>query len=410
MIIIRINSHLKNQSKLIHNFGAKVRNKSKSVVKKFRKNLVRINHRIQLRISPNKNLVFQACAVKQGSRNSYTLVIAPHSAIRENDKFGGSTKDIWAMVEDLQALDISIRFLWISREDLESIAGCKASAEIEDDIRFASSVIFTIPGAHRRIIRYLSRINSKLIYRAHNPEYLHRIQWAISSEGLLFGRYLFRAVVGLISDYYAIRRCQNVLVQSDWESQLYWQRIAIWTRAKTKIQTYTYNSPSYITEHLKANRSGIVVVGAAAKGTKISELDASFLANLTLIEKSFRQKNIDIESIGYLGLSKGFLKDNWVENPLNSLTAAAAIVVPSSRGYGMKTKILDALNLNQGVIVSRTLWLRLPESFRESVVAVSSWKDLGPEIFEASIKKASKPDVLAIERLEVLNKCIERAA
>jgi hypothetical protein len=261
--------------------------------------------------------------------------------------FNGSTKDTQSLIEDLELHDIPFKLVCVSRKSLHAWIDLKPRIIEGGRKRHFSHTIISIPGPSGFLLLGLKVIGYRNIhFRSHNAEALHRIDWLRAEVGL--GRrirLLNRLISGTISDFLVAFFASTVLVISKVEVSKYWNKVfALWRK---KFVFFPYKPPSHIdkvTTDLKQHTKFVLIVGAYRSGTRISDADNSFLRNGAKVHDYFNSLGWELHSVGN-DVFYDFCDVNWgfVEDLDVLMRSADFVLIPTSKGWGFKTKILDAL-------------------------------------------------------------------
>lgn len=304
------------------------------------------------------------------------LLIVGKDYLIEGLNYNGSTKDIQSLIEDLKLNHIRFKLVLVSRKSLHAWIDLKTQMIDGVNRRYFSDVIVSIPGASGFFLPGLKILGfSNIHFRSHNAEVLHRIDWLRAEVGIVGRlRILKRVIFGAISDLLVAYLSTTILMISKVEINKYWNK---WfPLCKKKFVYFPYKPPSHlvkITHDRKPKERFVLIVGPYHSGTKISEADKDFLRNGAKIRDYFNREGFELNSVGngvyydFCDLNCGFVEDIDL-----LMRSADFVLIPTSRGWGFKTKILDALFNNIGVIVSVDLAQR-SAPYSEFYSVVTSW-------------------------------------
>ena len=304
------------------------------------------------------------------------LVIVGKDYLIEGLNYNGSTKDIQSLIEDIELNHIRFKLVLVSRKSLHAWIDLKTQIIDGVNRRHFSDVIVSIPGASGFLLPGLRILGfSNIHFRSHNAEVLHRIDWLRTEVGILGRlRILKKLIFGAISDFLVAYLSTTILMISKVEITKYWNK---WfPLCKKKFVYFPYKPPSHLVNIIHGRNPKerfVLIVGPYNSGTKISEADKDFLRNGAKIRDYFNREGFKLNSVGngvyydFCDLNFGFVED------IDLLVRSAVFVlIPTSRGWGFKTKILDALFNNIGVVLSLNLAQR-SAPYSEFYSVVTSW-------------------------------------
>jgi len=303
----------------------------------------------------------------------------PNDFRLEKPNFNGGTKDIQSTLEQLSEMGISYELFHVSRTSSHALYTL-----LREPSRFfsISHIIVSIPGASGLIIPYLKILGfSEITFRSHNAELLHRWDWIKSSKSVwIILKSIKKMIFGFFSDFFVSLFASNILSVSEKEIDIYWSVLFPWSRRKLKF--FPGVSPSHIgnghlfREHEGGRRTYATIVGGFEGGTVISRADRHFINQGHKIKKYFNAMGFRLVSVGSsFNLDFCDINFGFVDNYLEILHNSEIVIVPTSNGWGFKTKIADAVTLHQSVIVTETLYNRLG-IWRQMVSPIRDWADI----------------------------------
>ncbi len=290
--------------------------------------------------------------------------------------FNGSTKDTQSLIEDLTLLDTPLKLVCVSRKTLHAWIDLKPQIMSGSKRHHFSHILISIPGPSGFLLLGLRVLGYRNIhFRSHNAEAFHRLDWLRAEVGFARRlRILKRLFLGTISDFLVAFLASTVLVISKVEVSEYWNKL--FALRRKRFIFFPYKPPSHIAEmrsDQKKNGKFVLIVGAYRSGTRISDADNEFLQNGEMIHHYFNNHGWELHSVGN-GVFYDFCDVNWgyVEDLDELMRSADFVLVPTSKGWGFKTKILDALFNNIGVILTESLAKR-SKPYLNFYSTVSSW-------------------------------------
>lgn len=315
------------------------------------------------------------------------LHVIPVSANSEELRFHGSTKDLRCRTEIFKTLGFTVKEIAVARQANKIIKQLK-----EMDLQEYRYVVIDLPGSYPDALRYIKKASpsSLVIFRAHNSEFFHRIDWMFAEKtvrGKLLG--LRRAVVGLFHDIRTVYYADYVLPISDWDANYYWQ----WLGRPKKIVTVPYFLP---TEYLSN----------AAEETKKEKFCVCFTAILLtpLMVDAIKNFTDLVEALGdrcgdWRFAVTGSTTDanirhsrihamGVLDSPLEVIHRARAVAILSDYGRGFKTKIMEAIHARAYVLVTPSLLKRLP---REVLPYCISVRKKSEEDFQRALDRCIEP-------------------
>jgi len=297
------------------------------------------------------------------------LHVIPQSVYLEELRFHGSTKDIKCRTELFAELGLSVQEMVVTRNDDEVVDLFKAK-----QLKNFRVVLIDGPGIYPKTLGYIKKAYPDImaIYRSHNPEFFHRMDWMIAEKTI--GKKLVRlqrAFRGLFRDMKSIFHADYVLPISDWDSMHYWRFLG---NAK-KVITVPYFLPKeYVNEveHVPSKETLCVSFSAIQATPLMADAIHNFSHLVTMLGDRCNNWKFSIvgnpcdvnvgspriETMGILG------------NPFEVLDRARAVAILSDYGRGFKTKIMEAIHSRAYVMVTPALFKRLPHEVRPFCLSV----------------------------------------
>jgi hypothetical protein len=325
---------------------------------------------------------------RKPNRNSSTiyrdlsvLLIVPSDADPRLNNYNGGAKDIQSMYEQIKSLDIPCDAISVSRRTGHALRTL-LSDQNRATLYSSKHILISIPGSSGGILLCLRLLGlSNLIFRSHNAELLHRLDWLKCSRS--FGSFMLsskKLFFGSLSDLMVATFATDVLSVSQLEIRVYWNRYFPWV--SRKVHYFPGMSPSHISAILSAkvpsnfSNSQAMIVGGFQKGTLISRPDKRFIEHGSKIKDFVNANGFSLVSVGD-GVSYEFCDTNYGHtNEYETLLRdTALIIVPSSIGWGFKTKIADAVTLHQSIILPRKQYDRLGE-WAKMVTPIDNWEEI----------------------------------
>jgi hypothetical protein len=271
------------------------------------------------------------------ANNSVRLLhVVPKSFLSEQHRYLGSTKDIAGRVQYFQDRDLRSDLL-AHDKTAETILSVLGSVNLS-----AYTHVLVEKANYKTVFRYLRREapGAKIIFRAHNAETLHRVDYVRACLAPPRTRSVAEVVQNISNvlryggrDLSVVWHTDHVLSISQWDTEHYWRYLA----PKTRTTTAPFFLPRrYVRETqtgLYENAGWRFVVSGAR--TKRMPNAADFKA------LRIQRRN--------------------VETPYELFGPARATLIASDFGYGFKTKILEAIACEAFVICTAGLYRRLPQ-------------------------------------------------
>jgi hypothetical protein len=319
--------------------------------------------------------------LKAYTQSSSLLLIFPADFNPVSANFNGGVKDIQSLQEQIDTLKLPYEYFCVSRRTGHALYVLLNRAN-RKRIFSASKIIISIPGSSGGILLLLRCLGlPNVIFRSHNAELLHRLDWLRSSKSIMSSIKAFRKMIlGYTSDLSVSIFAERILSVSQMEMEKYWKRFFPWT--SQKLVYFPGMSPSHIASSIPIkgitlnNRSFATIVGGFQRGTIISHPNNQFLENGSLLKDYVHSLGLSLVSVGE-GIEYNFCDRNFgfAHNYEEILQNTSLVIVPSSTGWGFKTKIADAVTLHQSIIIQRTQYDRLGD-WQQMVSPINDWKEI----------------------------------
>lgn len=335
------------------------------------------------------------------------LHIVQESFENPRHRFLGSVKDSLGRQEYF-----ATRGLPVDRIVAEGRSDHKVAATLASlDLRQYRVAVFELPiypkslqllrrrAPHVR--RWIRPINAELLqqidlfraHRAHPYAQDHRAQLL---HDVMTGYQRFR------QDWVCARRSDALLSISDWESEHYWR----WVAGRVRTWTVPYFLPSEFRRDIPRNvekQPLCVCPLSTAKSIRPFPLDA--FQNFARLVRAYRLKPgpwkfamtgalkvnhrwnhmVDSELI-----VKGDIEQlGFLDDPMTLFAQARAVAVLSDLGFGVKTKILDAIAARCWVLVTPGLYSRLAPELQPYCLVVDRLEHVAG--FRAALDRAMQP-------------------
>jgi hypothetical protein len=308
-------------------------------------------------------------------------LIFPKDYVSNGPNYNGGGKDIQSLHEQIKTLGISHEVILVSRRTGHALYTIFKPQNASKLIS-SKHIILSIPGASGGILMFLRLFSgNNIIFRSHNAEILHRLDWVKVSRGFLtLPKSLGKLLSGFLSDLSVALFAEEIMSISQAEVELYWPRIFPW--ATGKVHYFPGMSPSHISSIQSVQtispleRSLALIIGGFQSGTLISSPDRQFIEAGSKVRDFTHSKGLLLTSVGE-GVSYKFCDANYgYTSDLEALLKKTAmIIVPTSLGWGFKTKISDAVTLHQSVILPRTQYKRLG-NWHQMATPIDNWDEI----------------------------------
>jgi hypothetical protein len=330
-----------------------------------------------------KALIFQTYskASSQTENRIDVLGIFPKDFNLYVPNYNGGSKDIQSMYEQICSLSISCETLLVSRRTGHALYAL-LGAQNRFLLMASKRILISIPGSSGGIVMFLSLLGFRNItFRSHNAEILHRLDWLRAAGSIRASvASLKKLLLGGISDFLVAIFASDIMSVSQLEIDIYWRRFL--SNNSSKVHYFPGMSPSHISACLDddksetLNRSLAVVVGGFQRGTLISKAESQFLEYGSRIQDFVHTKGLSLASVGdEVSLNFCDINFGYIDEYEKLLRETSLIIIPTSLGWGFKTKIADAITLHQGVIVHRRLYDRLGD-WKKMVTPIDNWGEI----------------------------------
>ncbi len=318
---------------------------------------------------------------KSDTKLSSILLIFPYDYNMFAPNFNGGAKDIQSLQEQIDALKLRYDYIRVSRLTSHALYVLLNRAN-RQRIFSASKIIISIPGSSGGILLFLRFLGLRnVVFRSHNAELLHRLDWLRSSKSIMSSIKAFRkTILGYTSDLSVSIFAERILSVSQMEMEKYWKRYFPWS--SRKLVYFPGMTPSHIAFNkpglgITLNRRSLAtIVGGFQRGTIISQPDKQFLESGLLLKEYVHSLGLSLVSVGD-GVEYNFCDTNFglTNNYEEILKNTSLVIVPSSMGWGFKTKIADAVTLHQSIIIHRTQYDRLGD-WQQMVSPINDWREI----------------------------------
>jgi hypothetical protein len=310
-------------------------------------------------------------------------------------QFSGSSKDLTSMIEQLN--DIEFELINVSKSSLFAIYDLFYRSKLWHLVR-ADKILISISGSSGFLVMLLRLSTSAtIVMRSHNAELPHRLHWLVLAPNI-FNRIkiIKKLFLGFFGDILATLFAHRILSISDYEIEVYWKRLNPF--CTNKFIYYPYKSPSWVKD-LSLNKIYVTIVGGFDKSTLISNADSNFVSSGLKIQKMVHLNDLRLASYGddtfydFCDINFGFLDD-----VLTVMNQTSITLIPASSGWGFKTKIADAIELGQVVLIPRNLYNRIG-IWKEVVIPVDDWEDINIYLMFSNDKLNSRIFIESIIKL-----------
>ncbi len=300
------------------------------------------------------------------------LHVVPKSFLSEQHRYLGSTKDIAGRVQYFQDRDLRSDLL-AHDKTMETVLSVLGSADLSPYTH-----VLIEKANYGAVFRHLRRKapGAKIIFRAHNAEILHRVDYVRACLSPPRTRGMAEIVQNISNvawygarDLSVARHVDHVLSISQWDTEHYWRYLA----PKTRTTTAPFFLPR---QYVGETRTGLrkkqlgIVIGSSQPGPLIEDGVNRFFGLL-------RKTGVELyENAGWRFVISGArtkrmpnaaafkalrIQRSNVETPYELFGPARATLIASDFGYGFKTKILEAITCEAFVICAPGLYRRLPQ-------------------------------------------------
>jgi hypothetical protein len=314
---------------------------------------------------------FSISGIKGNSSNGLKAIFIIKGGSKGNVRTGASA-DIESTIQIFKKLYSYIEIWRTENKYLDEVCEKITRPKSVKYLKKADCVLLIYSGASGKLVRTLVKNGIKNVaFRAQNPELFHRWDYFLLSRNV---KYLAIAFVGLVSDLQAVRNAKLILTISEYDLGLYFSKLKSLARSKVRLYNLSYyptTSPRLITE----SQNEKFFIGSSTKSTLISSVDVK-LKKLICDRKIYAQ---DFKGIGY-GLESiaESLQSNlgFVADLDKCLQHAGLVVIPSTKGWGFKTKIADFIHEEKQVVIHRDLAKKIDRELLPYLTVINDWKEL----------------------------------
>jgi hypothetical protein len=309
----------------------------------------------------------------------------------------GSNKDIESALECLQENGVAFKSFGISKNPVWGIYEIFYKHRIIRLLISSKQIIISMPGSIFFLLTVLRfTCKAQIIVRSHNAELLHRLEYfklAKNFHEKIF--FMKKSLQGFSSDFLCTLFANQILVINDYEIKSYWNKINPFM--KSKFLFFPYRPPVW-SSHKNSERNHVLILGGLDPKTYTNTPEVNFLEAAPSINSFVELNKLRLISIGTT-LNETFKYEyfSYVENLLDILNSTKVLLVPSRFGWGFKTKIGDALFLNQTVIVPRNLYNKVG-IWKAGLIAIDDWSEINSIIIEDNINNSSLFDYINLCR------------
>jgi len=295
------------------------------------------------------------------------LLLVPESARDVRLALHGSSKDVACLESYFDARGMPVARVALPRRNREAMAELAALEVAEYD-----AIVLSMPGSYPRLLRWIKARapHSLVLFRAHNAEALHRLDWMRASTGMGERMRLgIRAARALVKDLATVHAAADgILSISSSDTRQYWRLLGGGTRVAT-VPYFMVDPPPVPTE---SKDDLCVCVSAIEENPLVRDAANNFCRMVDRLGESlpgWRFALIGSSCATFETLARveplGLL-----DSPLEVLGRARAMALMSDYGRGFKTKILEAIHARCWVLVTPRLYARLPGCVRPFCMTV----------------------------------------
>jgi hypothetical protein len=293
------------------------------------------------------------------------------------NNLNGATKVNESLLEDLNKKISKIHGIGIDKNFFRSIYAICGKRENRKKFLVSEKILISVPGHSGFLAFFLSKLCSKeVFFIAHNAEFLHRVEWAQNSKGLIRKfKFRYRAVKGIVADFLVVNSAKKILVLGELEIDEYWKKLG--RRGNIKNVThFPYIPPNRVKNSKKQkHRKYIALIGSHAKPVGENRVSVDFMESIKHIKNEVNKNGYLLVAFGN-GITLDVCDENWGflddKEYLKRFGYVEAIIVPQDWGWGFKTKIADSLYNNQRVFVSDKIAARY-RSLEYGLEVVTNW-------------------------------------
>mgnify|MGYP000083941237 CR=1 FL=1 len=306
--------------------------------------------------------------------------------------FHGSTKDIRCRTEYFKSRGLEVDEFLLLRRQTKAIEWLEMFDKHVRPLAQYECFFVDIPGTYPQVFRYLKRKAPKaqLVFRSHNAEFFHRLDWMRGEKSLAKKWEFFRqALEGTAGDIQVIRLCDWVFPITEWDTKHYWLPLARMVGATRKIRTVPYFLPSdrlppFQSERPVAKgRRNCVCLGTVSKaggqnvhvGPLAEDQYRQFSRLVSELPAAVKQEwnfYLTGDVPRGIALSSEIISTGPLPSPFDALKDASVACLLSELGRGFKTKILDSILCGVPLILPQELWGRLPAEIQGFCIPMRS--------------------------------------
>jgi hypothetical protein len=314
---------------------------------------------------------FSVSAFRGSANNSKSAAVIIKGGNKQNVPTGG-TADVESILRILGELYSYVEIWRVNTKNVKQVSERLSRPKPLKYLSKHHFVFIVYSGASGRFVKVLHKNGIRNIaFRAQNPEFLHRWDYFKVSKKVKF---LALAFLGLRSDFQVCRYSRLVLPISNYDLTRYFYLINRLSGSRSRLFSVSYY-PARSAALYSNMPNKVFMIGTSTEGTLISSVDKGLARKVLSGAISLRH----ISGIGY-GLEKighlletnlGFQKD--LETVMQS---AAIVVIPTTKGWGFKTKIADLICQGKEVVVHKDLAKKIDSRIIPYLTVIESWEDL----------------------------------
>ena len=311
---------------------------------------------------------------KNLSNNIVTVLVSNKFKMGESGA-NGSNKDIESMLEELHNNGIKFIVLPISKNPYFAIYEIFFKLKRINQLLLSRYILISIPGSISKLLFVLRLIcRAKITVRTHNAELFHRLDYMRTTKKFWKKvNFLLISFRGLFSDFVITFFADNLLCISDYEIDFYWNKLNPFM--KKSFVFFPYKPPAWIRRN-NSERKHALILGSFDNNTLTGKPTIEFLSAAYSLNLFADRNNLELVSVGnFLNSSFNYRYLDSTDNLLDLLNLTKVLIIPSEYGWGFKTKIGDALFLNQEVIVLRQLYNKCG-MWKNYLIAIDDWSKI----------------------------------
>ncbi len=232
-----------------------------------------------------------------------------------------------------------------------------------------------------------------IIVRSHNAEFLHRLHYIKASilhrqwKSFILNTLLFFKIP--FTDFLCARQADFVMSISSWEKENYWRYLV--DRRKVENLPYFIPAPYRRSVHNSLKKTQQCV---SLMSTDVNSFVLDAAKNYIKLVRDLKDNCKDWEFFITGNLSNCKIKlparitpTGFLDSPNKILAESMALALISDYGFGLKTKLLDAIYYKCYLIVTRSLYRRLPLEIRNYCAVVDLYsKDSFKNVLEKCLE------------------------